>query len=676
MTLLVALVGCAARERPAVVGSTATQPSSALPDATPPGTSAEHGELQALLLFLADRRVIEPTVVGQALEASPPIRRQLALALGRIGDLAGRPALVTLLSDPETAVRRAAAFALGRLPADAEIDRRLRVAAADDDPVTGTRAVTALARRGVGLDTVLTALFHLPREALLSRLLPALFRFDHDGVVRWAEIGLEQDDPGLRRWAAYGLSREPRAVGVDALRGLLDDDDPWIVGWAARALGRIGDRSDLARFAAPLARGEAGPVIQALRAARALIDRGAAAPPESWRPRLLTWLDDERIGVRLAALDLAAVFLLDDALGALLAQRVRDLDRPLHERSRALLALAEGEDPRAESLVLDAARDGAPTLRARAAEAAGRLGIEALLHDLLDDQAVPVRVAALTALLGMHRPEAAASHAEAALADDDAGMRAVALEWLAEHPLVSVERLIAATAMPDRLALARGAAVPALEARATAKRAERDAAAARLADLATSGPYAQRRAAGQALAALRMPEPRLGPAVSRPLAVYRDVVAQTNAPRYVEMVTTAGTLRLRLRLECPAAPMTCLDFLRLSAQGYYDGLAWHRVIPDFVVQAGDPRGDGRGGPGGALRDEPNPMPYRRGTVGMARGAPDTASGQFFIALSAQPHLDGDYTAFGQVVAGDSILDRIVQGDRIERVSEILGPVQP
>ena len=112
-------------------------------------------------------------------------------------------------------------------------------------------------------------------------------------------------------------------------------------------------------------------------------------------------------------------------------------------------------------------------------------------------------------------------------------------------------------------------------------------------------------------------------------------------------------------------------FLGLVRQGFYDGLAFHRVVPDFVVQAGDPRGDGWGGPGFELRDEITRIRYRRGVVGMADSGPDTAGSQFFVALAAQPHLDGRYTAFGRVVAGDELLDRIEQGDRILAIKEVL-----
>jgi cyclophilin family peptidyl-prolyl cis-trans isomerase len=125
---------------------------------------------------------------------------------------------------------------------------------------------------------------------------------------------------------------------------------------------------------------------------------------------------------------------------------------------------------------------------------------------------------------------------------------------------------------------------------------------------------------------------------------------------------------VRVELDCPQAPLTCLNFLQLAAQGFYDGLRFHRVVPDFVAQAGDPRGDGSGGPGYEIRDEINPLRYERGAVGMALSGPDTGGSQFFILLDRAPHLDGGYTIFGRVVEGMDVADRLIQGDRIETAS--------
>jgi cyclophilin family peptidyl-prolyl cis-trans isomerase len=116
------------------------------------------------------------------------------------------------------------------------------------------------------------------------------------------------------------------------------------------------------------------------------------------------------------------------------------------------------------------------------------------------------------------------------------------------------------------------------------------------------------------------------------------------------------------------APITVDNFLRLVDRRYFDGSRWHRVVPNFVIQDGDPRGDGNGGPGTVIRDELNRHRYDRGMVGMALSGPDTGGSQFFLTHSPQPHLDGRYTIFGRIYSGVQVLDLIVQGDRIRRIA--------
>jgi peptidyl-prolyl cis-trans isomerase B (cyclophilin B) len=145
-------------------------------------------------------------------------------------------------------------------------------------------------------------------------------------------------------------------------------------------------------------------------------------------------------------------------------------------------------------------------------------------------------------------------------------------------------------------------------------------------------------------------------------------VQRTASARRLDMVTSRGVIRLRL--DCPEAPLTCLSFLQLSEQGFFDDLPFHRVVPDFVIQGGDPSGGGWGGPGYNLRDEINRIRFDAGVIGMAHGGPDTAGSQFFITLSRQPHLDGAYTAFGQVESGWETLMAIEQEDRILQIREV------
>ena len=134
--------------------------------------------------------------------------------------------------------------------------------------------------------------------------------------------------------------------------------------------------------------------------------------------------------------------------------------------------------------------------------------------------------------------------------------------------------------------------------------------------------------------------------------------------------TSQGTIELELFAD--DAPATVANFTRLAGEGYYDGLIFHRVIPDFMIQGGCPEGTGRGGPGYTFEDEINEHRIVRGTLAMANAGPNTNGSQFFIVTAeATPWLDGKHTAFGQVTSGMDDVDAIesVETDRSDRPVE-------
>jgi len=132
--------------------------------------------------------------------------------------------------------------------------------------------------------------------------------------------------------------------------------------------------------------------------------------------------------------------------------------------------------------------------------------------------------------------------------------------------------------------------------------------------------------------------------------------------------TNRGNIELELYPEF--APKTVNNFVFLARQGYYDGVKFHRVIANFMIQGGDPTGTGRGGPGYQFADEfaGNPLKHDKGVISMANAGPGTNGSQFFITHSPQPHLNGKHTVFGQVIAGQDVVDAIQQGDVMEKVT--------
>jgi cyclophilin family peptidyl-prolyl cis-trans isomerase len=126
--------------------------------------------------------------------------------------------------------------------------------------------------------------------------------------------------------------------------------------------------------------------------------------------------------------------------------------------------------------------------------------------------------------------------------------------------------------------------------------------------------------------------------------------------------------KILIRLDGYYAPFTVDAFLTAVEKGFYNGLTFHRTVPNFVIQGGDPRGDGWGGPGYTLLTERSPLGFTAGAVGMARSDYDTEGSQFFITLTSQPHLNYQYTRFGEVVAGLEVAAQIERGDRILAVT--------
>ncbi len=146
---------------------------------------------------------------------------------------------------------------------------------------------------------------------------------------------------------------------------------------------------------------------------------------------------------------------------------------------------------------------------------------------------------------------------------------------------------------------------------------------------------------------------------------YQSVAVRANKKVIATIHTGKGSVTMEL---FPAdAPITVDSFVTLARKGYFNGVTFHRVVPNFVIQGGDPRGDGEGGPGYQIRCEVNTRAYGRGAVGMALSGKDTGGSQFFITHSPQAHLDGGYTVFGQVTKGMEVVDRIARGDTIKRI---------
>ena len=292
-----------------------------------------------------------------------------------------------------------------------------------------------------------------------------------------------------------------------------------------------------------------------------------------------------------AALEAASAWLLDDEIGAQLARLA--VSGSVLERRLALRGLARARDPRAADLMVAAFKSGDPDLRAEAARAAGALGGEEILVRLVGDEAASVRQAAFLARLASGGPRQPIL--SAFLADADAGVRAAALRELVSTPVLPYEEIVHAVVRMDpqfqRLCW-RGLALS--EARALAAISERGAIVGALETLAQVSTHPTRVAAATVLAELGRAQPPPGPATTaRSPGDYRSILTRTRAVRWLKMETERGDVVFKV--DCPDVPLSCVSFMQLANQGFFDGTRFHHAVPGRLLEGGDPRGDGWGG---------------------------------------------------------------------------------
>jgi cyclophilin family peptidyl-prolyl cis-trans isomerase len=654
--------------------------------APPPPPPPPRIEILAGLLALEDARSTGAGALERLLrDGDRGVRRRAALAAGRVADPALVLPLVELMNDPEVEVRRMAAFALGLAGDRRGVDRLLAALA---DPDAGVRGRSAEALGRIGDPRAAPEIARLVVDALPKTISRMTVRGDDPGDPddSWAEQRLAlfalarlKDISAARlalldgasprfdwwaaTWVAMRLEREElRPVLVAALAS----DDPRSRALAARGLGVRKDASSVERLL-PLVRDPDETVaLHALRALGAIGDeRGTAAAA--------AMLASSNDVVRHESLRALAVLPPDPGLRQRLVAMVAERDPWI--RAAALGALAHTD--RGDFALVLSGMDADPVwwVRSALASTLGGLGDEmsvGILHAMLRDEDPRVLPAVLDGLRRA-RGKDALDTLQRHLAHPDLGVRVAAAEGIGELGAVgAASALLAAW----RRGLADGPGE--LEARLAAVKAlaaqKDDGAKVALAEVAKGDPArAVRAQAAAALGALGQPAPDPGPqAVSRPALDDRDAMAPYAPRAGVPLFTPRVFLHTRhgvveIHLDVVESPLTAAAFVDLARAGFYDGLVFHRVEPGFVVQGGCPRGDGNGGPGYTLRCEITRRPYGRGAVGMALSGKDTGGSQFFIALSPQPHLDGTFTRFGQVVRGMEAVDLLRPGDVIERV---------
>jgi HEAT repeat protein/cyclophilin family peptidyl-prolyl cis-trans isomerase len=631
--------------------------------AAPRGTTARVApppRYVGVLRTILDREGARDTtgLAGHLLRADEPeTRGAAALALGHIGARASRVPLERALGDPVGWVRGRAAFALGLIgdsaaaPALARRLTRERDAGARDAILTALGLVDS---RRDGSPEIAKALHARRAEERWAAALAAA-RCRDPALAGPLLKHADEARPEMRWRVAYALGRigaPARAAGAPALRALAKDPVETVRYHAARALGEVAD-SGSATALIPLLSDKSWRVR--VNAAHAL---GAIGARRAVRP-LADRLRDPSAHVRWEAA--VSLGLLADST-AVPALRRALADSASGVVQGAALSLLRLLGERAVPVVAPAMDLLPPFLRSGLIEALGAvpgpMALETLLARARDVSDAPLAVGAASGL-GQRRADSAAV--------------VPALREL----LASKEFAVVASAAEALGALRDSASVPAIAALLDRRGDWQDSdvrasAAAALASigtgeareaLATARRDPERRIRETACQALGLPPDSAGSATP---ATLRVETPYTGPPRRATVRTERGVIEIAL--DATHAPRTVENFIRLAKSGYFDGLAFHRVVPNFVIQTGCPRGDGWGGPGYEIPCEYNDRPYRVGTVGMALAGKDTGGSQWFITLSPQPRLEGRYTVFGQVTAGLEVAERIMPGDRIVTIT--------
>ena len=654
-------------------------------------------------------------------DRNPLVRKRAALAVGRIGNEDSVNALTPLLEkDSDMSVRAMTAFALGEIESETAANALIAVLKNTATPAeVRARAVEALGKIAAALPTE-----QEPRQRELgAAILEALNSTDQSTILfgltaalrsRPANIGppiakfLTHSNSRVRADAANALARLRLKDGTDQLRKLVASDrDPIVRANAARVLGVTEDKQSYEVLLARAINDTDSRVrVSAIRALASLKDPRAAEP-------LLKSLKIPP-GQALSGGPAEVNELLEIAttLGRVLAQKedqtaitwLRKINESLNHtapeidlafvRIAPATYLAEfGTDDQArkkvqETILLNwraasGIAAGLGEIAALPASMANKSELDAtaqsLLRAMLDYRNSGLTINTLVAVhseyaipdvlraLAAFKPQDLASVASSQLKESDVVIRGTAADLLGDLPPSEETTRALAAAWPqaanDTL---NDAALSILDSLGKQKTT---AANDLLKEALKSGDSLIRRRAYAWLKTNGAGDfsSQVGTVHTRNTeADYKRALARIGKTTRAVVTTSKGSFTIDLFPE--AAPLTVDNFVQLAQRDYYRNITIHRVVPNFVIQDGDPRGDGNGGPGYQIRCEINQVLYDRAAVGMALSGKDTGGSQWFVTHSPQPHLDGGYTVFGRVVTGMDVVDKIVRGDVIQSIA--------
>jgi HEAT repeat protein len=627
-------------------------------------TSAGRDSLARLALWEDGRVTGEGRLFAYLRSDNPLIRLRTVEVIGRIQDPQDAPHLIPMLNDPDPRVVRETVFALGQIDSEEALPALVK---AGDTGMPDIQPLFAEAFGKIGGEDAVTELMEMLHDfqgRVRGGAAVSMSNIDDPSATNALLVSIHDNDAKVASRAIYALEKSETKRVRESIIPFLGSDDPRVRAYAARTLGKQKVRDAVE----PLAKNVADPD---LRVSINSINALASILEDDKNKNVVDYLGTVIQRTQSHHIKKAAVIAIGD-IGHkngkdYLAQTILDEYPGIRAESYRSLAKVLGKN----SLVFVSGglNDSEPLVRAVAIEAIGLAGEKKRIPDLIaiiDDNEDPrLRAAAVRALSNFDSDEAKAALV-ACLSDED---------WV-----VATEAAKALGEIDDK------ESIPALIDRFSMRNDHVDT-DIRLEIMRILAEMKAKEAQPIAVEALGDSDPRLRQAaidffenteIEMPdIESDRHFYERDFDPsRRAELSLPLGTQRaviytkhgdIEIELFGDDAIQTVSNFIRLATSGFYEGLTFHRVVPNFVVQGGCPRGDGWGDPGYYIRSEFNQYRYKRGMVGIAHSGKDTGGSQFFITHSSQPHLNGRYTIFGKVTKGMDVVDRIAQGDQFSVV---------
>lgn len=660
------------------------------------GRSVAQDRILAEIIIAEDIRALTPELEAALYDTSSLVRSRAVRALGRIGPGAAggfnrrlaQEMIWPYLRDTSAEVSSMAAFSLGLLGKDSLLANRLVEFSFTAPLAPAQEAIIAAGRCGdsanYSLSQKLAILLNHRQPGFRSRAAIAMYlsqaRSMSDALV---QVALNDSIKTVRDTALYSLVRLRESRAKDVYLSFLDDPNPYLQSLALQGVALVGDTTLVGAAIERLDSDDPNLRSSAISALTKLACRESEIALAS----VIDNEDDERlISQALEALgkvnpqrysQMAVNQLSEDNSLGLRAAIVSTLARayPLGNR-RLLDSLLTHGDRRLMSYFFEA-------LNQELATAA----FEKVVMDHLPGSDGPAHYAAFAALKekGGKPPNWMTADSLLTLFEDGADMviKSAIVEYAGERrepwflevalTIVRANESDATLTPPSEILDTYRSILTAVKSYAQDKVDELDRQsqinireiiehATRVKDIVVS------REAGELLSELfEVKRPKVYQAEPRWTAaelaeLLREAQRDFARAQIIFADDTTRNVAVELALDYDSAPLTCLNFVELANSGFYEGVVFHRIIPNFVAQGGDPRGDGWGGPGYAIRCEYSRRKYQRGAVGMATSGRDTGGSQFFVTLSSQPHLEARYTVFALVTEGMERLDKVRQGD--------------